>query len=72
MKQTITVALELAPGQATYELDERGYDALRHFFTDIGYKVSYMSSTLSLDDEPTGQVNASAAVGAEPPHQMKS
>jgi len=42
--QTIRVRLELKTGQKPYEVKERSgsgreYEALRHFFEDIGYKV---------------------------------
>jgi hypothetical protein len=50
-QQTITVALDLKPGQKPYQLFESsgrrlGYQALRHFFEDIGYKVLKIAAIL--------------------------
>jgi hypothetical protein len=47
MKQTITVELELKPNQPSYSLVEsspKPYEALRHFFEDISYKVVSISA----------------------------
>jgi hypothetical protein len=50
-KQTITVTLDLQKGQAPYKLVEGGhgrrrYQALRHFFEDIGYRVFKIATIL--------------------------
>ena len=47
--QRIVVDLELKDGQVPYKLvEEKGggwkYDALRHFFEDIDYKVMHLST----------------------------
>lgn len=47
-KQVIVVELNLKDSQKPYDLQERtskgnSYEALRHFFTDIGYDVADIS-----------------------------
>ncbi len=43
--QTIVVKLKLKEGQEPYKFIEHGkYNALKHFFTDINYRVTKLES----------------------------
>lgn len=46
-KQRIVVELDSVEDQEFYNLvEKKGYEALRHFFEDIGFKVACITSTI--------------------------